>query len=63
MNKSLHAALVKICTRRVDSMSLFKIVDTRKTNNKTLILSMQKGGFRLPRELVSKIPWDSAFEG
>lgn len=63
MNKSLYAALVKICTSRGDSMSLFKIVNTRKTSDKTLILNMQRADFRLLRELVSKIPWNSAFEG
>jgi len=37
--------------------------DRRKTATKTSVLNMGRADFRLPGELVSKVPWETAFEG
>ena len=37
--------------------------DRRKTATKTSALDMGKADFRLLRELVSKVPWETSFEG
>lgn len=37
--------------------------DTRKPTSKILILDMERADFKLLRELVSKVPWESAFQG
>ena len=42
----------------------FQIVDKkRKTADKTSTQDMGRADFRLLRELISKVPWESAFEG
>ena len=42
----------------------FKIYgDRRKTASKTSTLDMRRADFRLLRELLSKVPWEKAFEG
>ncbi|MGZ7263549.1 hypothetical protein ACXWQS_09520, partial [Streptococcus pyogenes] len=42
----------------------FKIYgDRRKSATKTSSLDMGKADFRLLRELVSKVPWETALEG
>ncbi|XP_052628596.1 uncharacterized protein LOC128134646 [Harpia harpyja] len=42
----------------------FQIIgDRRKTASKTSTLDMGRADFRLLRGLVSKVPWESAFEG
>ena len=42
----------------------FKILDDkRKTASKNSSLDRRRVDFRLLRELVSKIPWETAFEG
>ena len=42
----------------------FKIFgDRRKTATITSALDMGRADFRLLRELVSKVPWETAFEG
>ena len=42
----------------------FKIcVDKRKAASKTSTLDMRRANFRLLRELLSKVPWEKAFEG
>ena len=37
--------------------------DRRKSATKTSALDTGKADFRLLRELVSKVPWETAFEG
>ena len=39
------------------------MIDRSKTASKTLTLNMGRADFRLLKELVSKVPWESAFEG
>ncbi|GAB0203247.1 hypothetical protein GRJ2_002790300 [Grus japonensis] len=42
----------------------FQIIgDRRKIASKTSTLDMGRADFRLLKELVSKVPWESAFEG
>jgi len=37
--------------------------DSRKSTSKTLTLNMGRADFWLLKELVSKVPWESTFEG
>lgn len=58
-----ESALVAIFANSDRELVKFKILDDkRKTASKNSSLDRRRVDFRLLRELVSKIPWETAFE-